>query len=74
MSTVELRRKIKKTVDTLSPAQLRAAARLLGRLRAEEDATDELLRIPGFLVSFERGMQDVAAGRVTPVEKPRRKR
>jgi hypothetical protein len=74
MSSAEMRRKIKKTVDTLRGTQLKAAAQLLRQLQEEQDATDELLNIPGFRESFRRGMRDIAAGRVTPVEKLRRKR
>lgn len=74
MSTAELRKKVKKEVDTLNEPQLRAAAKMLRQLRTEEDATEELLRIPGFIESFERGMADIKAGRVIPVEKLRRKR
>ena len=74
MSTAELRRKVKQTVDMLGAEKLKAAERLLGRLRDEDAATTELLEIPGFLESFQRGLKDAAAGRVTPVEKLRRKR
>jgi hypothetical protein len=74
MSTTELRRKVKQTVDALSAEKLKTADHLLRRLRDEDAATTELLRIPGFLESFQRGLSDVAAGRVTPVDKLRRKR
>jgi hypothetical protein len=76
MSTTELRRKVKQAVDALSGAKLKTADRLLRRLRDEDEdsATRELLRIPGFLQSFERGLNDLAAGRVTPADKLRRKR
>lgn len=76
MSTTQLRQRVKQTVDALSGEKLKTADRLLRRLRDEDEdaATAELLRIPGFLESFERGLNDLAAGRVTPVEKLRRKR
>ena len=74
MSTTELRRRVKQTVDALSGEKLKTADRLLRRLRDEDAATTELLRIPGFLESFQRGLKDVAAGSVTPVDKLRRKR
>jgi len=74
MSTTELRRRVKQTVDALSAEKLKAADRLLRGLRSEDAATTELLRIPGFLESFQRGMKDMAAGRTTPIEKLRRKR
>ena len=74
MSTAQLRRRVKQTVDALSADKLKTADRLLRRLREEDAATNELLHIPGFLDSFERGMSDLSAGRVTPVKKLRRKR
>lgn len=74
MSTIELRRKVKQTVDALSGEKLKAADRLLRSLRDEDAATTELLQIPGFLESFQRGLNDAAAGRLTPVAKLRRKR
>ena len=74
MSKAELRRRLKLTIDALSADKLEAADRLLTRLREEDAASSELLRIPGFAESLDRGMADLAAGRVTPVEKLRRKR
>jgi hypothetical protein len=74
MSTMELRRRVKQTVDALSADKLKDADRLLRGLRTEDAVTTELLRIPGFLESFQRGMKDLAAGRVSSVEKLRRKR
>lgn len=76
MSTVELRRRIKLTVDSLSGETLKAADVLLRQLREEQedDATAELLGIPGFLESYQRGLKDIAAGRVTPISKLRRKK
>jgi len=50
----------------------RAADRYLGDLE-EEDATEELLRIPGFAEEFDEAQRDIAAGRLTPAEKLRRK-
>jgi hypothetical protein len=73
MSTMELRRRVKETVDGLSADKLKTADRLLRCLREEDAATTELLRIPGFRESFQRGMKDAAAGRVTHVEKLRRR-
>jgi hypothetical protein len=74
MSTVELRRRAKRTIDRLSAEKLEAADRLLRQLSKEDAATVELLGIPGFMESLERGLADVAAGRMTPVDKLRRKR
>ena len=76
MSTVELRRRVKLTVDTLYAEKLMVADVLLRQLREEQvvAATAELLRIPGCLESYQRGLRDIAAGRVTPLEKLRRKK
>jgi hypothetical protein len=75
MSTAELRDQVKEYIDQLSPERLLVAADFLAYLaeRESEDATQELLDIPGFVEAFERGKKDAAAGKVTPVEKLRRK-
>jgi hypothetical protein len=75
MSTAELQEQVKAYIDQLSPERLRVAADFLAYLadRESEEATQELLDIPGFLEAFERGKKDAAAGKVTPVEKLRRK-
>ncbi len=74
MSTIELRRKAKKTIDKLSGSRLRFVADLLNYVqeRESEEATKELLEIPGFLESFDQGVKDVRAGRTTPWRKARR--
>jgi len=41
--------------------------------KESEEATQELLEIPGFVESFERGKKDIAEGQVTPVEQLKRK-
>ena len=74
MSTVELRRRAKRTIDSLDTQQLRTAERLLRQISKEDEATLELLTIRGFAQSLQRGLADAAAGRVTPIEKLRRKR
>jgi hypothetical protein len=38
-----------------------------------EEVTQELLEIPRFVESFEKGKKDIAEGRVTPVEQLKRK-
>jgi hypothetical protein len=66
MNTNEMRLQIKEYVDRLSPERLRVAADFLAYLAEGEsnEATQELLEIPGFVEAFERGKQDVTAGRV----------
>lgn len=75
MSALELRRKAKKRIDGLSPESLKFTLDFMEFLdeREEEDATEELMRIPGFGKAMEKAERDIAAGRVTPVEKLRRK-
>ncbi|MGC1396070.1 MAG: hypothetical protein WA828_17560 [Coleofasciculaceae cyanobacterium] len=75
MSTAELRDQVKEYIAQLSPERLLVAADFLAYLtdRESEEATQELLEIPGFLEAFDRGKKDAAAGKVTPVEKLRRK-
>jgi hypothetical protein len=75
MSTLELRRQAKQKVDQLSPKSLKSALDYLGYLedRDEQDATEELLAIPGFEKDMAEARSDVAAGRLTPVTKLRRK-
>lgn len=75
MSTAELRDQVKEYIDQLSPERLIVAADFLAYLtdRESEEAMQELLEIPGFLEAFDRSKKDAAAGKVTPVEKLRRK-
>jgi hypothetical protein len=75
MTTAELRQLAKDTVDDLPPEQLKVAAEFLRYLdeRASDEATEELLKIPGLLEDLEQAERDIAEGRTTPVEKLRRK-
>jgi len=73
MSTLSLKREAKALIDTMSPAQLRAASEFLAFVKSRklDAATLELLGIPGFEASFARGMKDVKAGRTKPWRKVR---
>lgn len=66
MSSAELRDRVKEYIDQLSPERLLVAADFLAYLteRESEEATQELLDIPGFLAAFERGKKEAAAGKV----------
>jgi hypothetical protein len=68
MSTLTLKREAKALIDAMSPAQLRAASEFLAFVKSREldPATLELLSIPGFEASFNRGMRDIKAGRTKP--------
>jgi hypothetical protein len=79
MSTVRLRRQAKSMIDALSPAQLRVASEFLAFIKTRsaaaadhDDATLELLAMPGFTASFARGVRDVKAGRTRPWREVRR--
>jgi hypothetical protein len=75
MSTLELRDQVKEYIDQLSPERLRVAADFLAYLaeRESNEATQELLNIPGFLEAFEKAKKNIAVGNVTSVENLRRK-
>jgi hypothetical protein len=73
--TTDLRRELKRTVDKLSEDRLKTAVDFLGYLQSLEsdDATMELMRIPGALEAFRQGKREVETGRTVPVGKLRRK-
>jgi hypothetical protein len=66
MNTSQLRQEINYTLERLSPENLKIVAEFLAYLADKESelATQELLDIPGFIASFERGKKDVAEGKV----------
>jgi len=73
MSTVELRQQAKALIDVMSGTQLRAASEFLAFIKDRQTnaATRELLSLPGFVASYERGMKDIKAGRTKPWRKVR---
>ena len=75
MNTQELRQQVKGYIDDLSPERLLVAADFLAYLaeRESNQATVELLQIPGFIEAFNQAKKDVAAGKVTSVEQLKRK-
>jgi hypothetical protein len=66
MSNIEVRQQINQYLDGLSSERLQLVADFLAYLvdKESEDATQELLDIPGFMESFERGKKDITEGRV----------
>ncbi|MBD2665693.1 hypothetical protein B6N60_04506 [Richelia sinica FACHB-800] len=66
MNASQLRQEINYNLERLSPDNLKIVAEFLAYLadRESELATQEILDIPDFIASFERGKQDVAEGRV----------
>ena len=75
MTLTQLRQTAKESLDGLPAEQLRVAAEFLKYLneRASDEATQELLKIPGLLEDIEEAEREFAAGKGTPVEKLRRK-
>ena len=73
MNTLEIRRQVKQYVDQLSPERLRVAADFLAYLaeRESDEATKELLEIPGFVGAFEKAKQSVTDGKLTDWRKVR---
>lgn len=74
MTTLEIREQIKQYVDQLSPERLRVAADFLAYLaeRESQEATEELMKIPGFVEAFGKAKQDIAAGKLTDWREIRR--
>lgn len=74
MSTLQLRKKAKALIDDLSTSQLRVASEFLVFVKSREmdAATLELLSIPGFESSYEKGMKDIKAGRTKPWRETKR--
>jgi hypothetical protein len=65
MNNTEVRQQINQYLDELSAERLQLVADFLAYLanKESEDATQELLDIPGFIESFNRGKKDIAEGR-----------
>ncbi|MCC7476655.1 MAG: hypothetical protein IT425_14800 [Pirellulales bacterium] len=74
MTTAELRQSAKDAIDTLPLAQLKMATEFLRFLdeRMSEEATEELLRIPGLLEDLKEAERDVAEGRTVDWREVRR--
>jgi hypothetical protein len=66
MNSVQMRNQLKQYIDQLSPESLEIVAEFVTDLvsQDDEDATEELLKISGFTEAFERGKQQVRAGKV----------
>jgi hypothetical protein len=75
MTSTDTRRLAKRRIDLLSDERLRVADDFLAYLEEREsnEATEELLRIPGLVEAFERAKRSISTSRLTPVEKLRRK-
>jgi hypothetical protein len=66
MNSTEIRQQIDQYLEQLSSARLQIVADFLAYLadKESEEATQELLDIPGFIESLERGKKDIAEGRL----------
>lgn len=75
MNVTDIRNQVKQYVDQLSPEKLRVAADFLSYLaeRESQEATEELLKIPGFKESFEKGKKEVLEEGLIPVDQLKRK-
>ncbi|MDM8550904.1 hypothetical protein QUF72_12525 [Desulfobacterales bacterium HSG2] len=75
VNSVDVRQTIDQYLSQLSLERLNIVAEFLAYPTDKEsnDATQELLDIPGFIESFERGKKDITEGRVTPLEQLKRK-
>lgn len=71
-----LRRVATELIERLPPERLTSVVDYLAYLdeRESDEATEELLRIPGFVDALREAEADIAAGRLTPVGKLRRRR
>jgi hypothetical protein len=74
MTTTELRQFAKETLEGLPPEQLKIAAEFLRYLdeRASEEATQELLKIPGLREDLAEAERAVAEGRTVSWREVRR--
>ncbi len=75
MSPTELLQQAKRRLSSLTPERLRVAEDFLAYLEAREsnEATAELLAIPGFLDELKKAEEEVEAGLLTSVEDLRRR-
>ena len=75
MTVAELRHQAKGRLDALTPERLKVADDFLAYLEEREgdEATAELLAVPGLLESLSSAEEEIAAGKLTPVEDLRRK-
>lgn len=74
MTTAELLEIAKETLEQLPPEQLRVAAEFLKYLdeRASDEATEELLKIPGLLEDIAEAKREFAEGQGIPWREVRR--
>jgi hypothetical protein len=66
MQAIELREKLIEQIEQLSPQKLRIIADFLAYLsdKESEEATEELLEIPGIDAAMQRAKEDIEAGKL----------
>ena len=76
VSPTDVKRLAKKKIDALSPVSAKAALDFMEFLDTKEDdeATLELLAIPGFLAELREAEREVAEGKVVEFTELRRRR
>ncbi len=75
MGKTEIRRRAKRRIDSLTDERVEAADDFLAYLHEREsnEATEEPLRIPGFVDQLKEAEKDIAEGRTVAVKDLRRK-
>ncbi len=75
MTKTEVLRRAKRRLEHLSEQRLRTADDILAYLEdlESDEATEELLRIPGLTERLEEAERDIAEGKTVPVDELRRK-
>jgi hypothetical protein len=65
MTTIEIRHQIKEYIDRLSPERLKVVVDFLAYLveRESQEATEELLKIPGLINTLEKAEAEIPTGR-----------
>jgi hypothetical protein len=76
VSPTDVKRMAKKKIDVLSPASAKAALDFMEFLdtKEEDEATLELLAIPGFLAGLREAEREVADGKVMEFTEVQRRR
>ena len=74
MTTTQLRQAAQESLESLPPEQLKVAAEFLKYLeeRASDEATEELLKIPGLLEDIAEAERDIAEGKTVNWREVRR--
>lgn len=74
MTIAEQRKAAREALDGLPPDKLKVAVEFLRYLegRASEEATEELLKIPGLLDDIQEAEKEIATGKGTAWRKVRR--